>query len=172
MSKETVKLFVKPFKRHKLMSHLSVGDQAPDFQGIDQHGKSVNLSDYRGQKVILYFYPKDDTPGCTKEACNLRDHYEQLQQHGFQVLGVSIDDVHSHEQFASKYELPFRLVADPEKTIVDQYGVYGEKNSFGKKKMGTKRTTFVIDEQGQIEHIFRQVKSEDHAQQILDQVHT
>lgn len=119
---------------------------------------------------MLYFYPKDDTPGCTKEACNLRDNYEELQNHGFQILGVSTDDAQSHEKFAEKYSLPFRLVADPQMEIVQQYGVYGEKNSFGKKKMGTKRTTFVIDEQGYIEHIFRQVKSEDHAQQILDQV--
>ena len=114
------------------MSHLSVGDQAPDFQAVDQHGETVRLSDYSGAKVVLYFYPKDDTPGCTKEACNLRDHYETLQQQGLQVLGVSIDDAESHEKFASKYNLPFRLVADPDKTIVQEYGVYGEKNSFGK----------------------------------------
>lgn len=152
------------------MSHLSAGDPAPAFQGTDQRGNTVRLSDYRGQKVVLYFYPKDDTPGCTKEACNLRDNYEELQNHGFQILGVSTDDAQSHEKFAEKYSLPFRLVADPQMEIVQQYGVYGEKNSFGKKKMGTKRTTFVIDEQGYIEHIFRQVKSEDHAQQILDQV--
>ena len=152
------------------MSHLSVGDQAPDFQAVDQHGETVRLSDYRGAKVVLYFYPKDDTPGCTKEACNLRDHYETLQQQGLQVLGVSIDDAESHEKFASKYNLPFRLVADPDKTIVQEYGVYGEKNSFGKKKMGTKRTTFLIDENGAIQHIFRQVKSENHAEQILEKL--
>jgi peroxiredoxin Q/BCP len=152
------------------MSHLTAGELAPDFQGTDQHGETVSLSEYRGQKVVLYFYPKDDTPGCTAEACNLRDNHQQLQEQGFQVLGVSIDDAQSHEQFANKYDLPFRLVADPEMRIVQQYGVYGEKNSFGKKKMGTKRTTFVIDEQGYIEHIFRQVKSDNHAQQILDAV--
>jgi len=150
------------------MSHLTAGELAPDFQGTDQHGETVSLSEYRGQKVVLYFYPKDDTPGCTAEACNLRDNHQQLQEQGFQVLGVSIDDAQSHEQFANKYDLPFRLIADPEMRIVQQYGVYGEKNSFGKKKMGTKRTTFVIDEQGYIEHIFRQVKSDNHAQQILD----
>ena len=150
------------------MSHLTAGELAPDFQGTDQHGETVSLSEYRGQKVVLYFYPKDDTPGCTAEACNLRDNHQQLQEQGFRVLGVSIDDAQSHEQFANKYDLPFRLVADPEMSIVQQYGVYGEKNSFGKKKMGTKRTTFVIDEQGYIEHIFRQVKSDNHAQQILD----
>ncbi len=152
------------------MSHLTAGELAPDFQGTDQHGETVSLSEYRGQKVVLYFYPKDDTPGCTAEACNLRDNHQQLQEQGFRVLGVSIDDAQSHEQFANKYDLPFRLVADPEMSIVQQYGVYGEKNSFGKKKMGTKRTTFVIDEQGYIEHIFRQVKSDNHAQQILDAV--
>jgi peroxiredoxin Q/BCP len=152
------------------MSHLTAGELAPDFQGTDQHGETVSLSEYRGQKVVLYFYPKDDTPGCTAEACNLRDNHQQLQEQGFRVLGVSIDDAQSHEQFANKYDLPFRLVADPEMRIVQQYGVYGEKNSFGKKKMGTKRTTFVIDEQGYIEHIFRQVKSDNHAQQILDAV--
>lgn len=152
------------------MSHLTAGEIAPDFQGQDQNGETISLSDYRGQKVVLYFYPKDDTPGCTTEACNLRDHHQSLQEQGFQVLGVSTDDTHSHEQFAQKYDLPFRLVADPEMTIVQQYGVYGEKNSFGKKKMGTKRTTFVIDEQGHIAHIFRQVKSDNHAQQILDAV--
>ena len=152
------------------MSHLTAGELAPDFQGTDQHGETVSLSEYRGQKVVLYFYPKDDTPGCTAEACNLRDNHQQLQEQGFRVLGVSVDDAQSHEQFANKYDLPFRLVADPEMSIVQQYGVYGEKNSFGKKKMGTKRTTFVIDEQGYIEHIFRQVKSDNHAQQILDAV--
>ena len=152
------------------MSHLTAGELAPDFQGTDQHGETVSLSEYRGQKVVLYFYPKDDTPGCTAEACNLRDNHQQLQEQGFRVLGVSIDDAQSHEQFANKYDLPFRLVADPEMSIVQQYGVYGEKNSFGKKKMGTKRTTFVIDELGYIEHIFRQVKSDNHAQQILDAV--
>jgi peroxiredoxin Q/BCP len=152
------------------MSHLTAGELAPDFQGTDQHGETVSLSEYRGQKVVLYFYPKDDTPGCTAEACNLRDNHQQLQEQGFRVLGVSIDDAQSHEQFANKYDLPFRLIADPEMSIVQQYGVYGEKNSFGKKKMGTKRTTFVIDEQGYIEHIFRQVKSDNHAQQILDAV--
>ena len=152
------------------MSHLTAGELAPHFQGTDQHGETVSLSEYRGQKVVLYFYPKDDTPGCTAEACNLRDNHQQLQEQGFRVLGVSIDDAQSHEQFANKYDLPFRLVADPEMSIVQQYCVYGEKNSFGKKKMGTKRTTFVIDEQGYIEHIFRQVKSDNHAQQILDAV--
>lgn len=150
------------------MSHLTAGELAPDFQATDQNGETVSLSEYRGRKVVLYFYPKDDTPGCTAEACNLRDNYQSLQEQGFQILGVSIDDVQSHEHFARKHDLPFRLVADPEMSIVQQYGVYGEKNSFGKKKMGTKRTTFVIDEQGYIEHIFRQVKSDNHAQQILD----
>ena len=150
------------------MSKLNIGDPAPDFQGRNQNGDKVSLSDFKGKKVILYFYPKDDTPGCTKEACNLRDHYQELVDKGYEVIGVSIDDVESHEKFAGKYDLPFHLVADPEKSIVEQYGVYGEKNSFGKKKMGTHRITFVIDEEGKIEQVFKKVKTEDHANQILE----
>jgi len=152
------------------MSDLQEGSTAPDFKGPNQAGKTVNLSDFRGKKVILYFYPKDDTPGCTKEACNLRDHYSDLVDKGFEVIGVSIDDVDSHEKFAGKYELPFHLVADPDKTIVEQYGVYGEKNMYGKKKMGTNRTTFLIDEEGRVEKVFKKVQTSDHANQILEAV--
>ena len=150
------------------MSDLKVGDPAPDFTGQNQKGETVSLSDFKGSKVILYFYPKDDTPGCTKEACNLRDHYQDLVDKGYEVIGVSIDDVTSHDKFANKYSLPFHLVADPEKAIVNKYGVFGEKNMYGKKKMGTNRTTFVIDENGNIEQVFKKVKTSDHANQILE----
>ena len=149
------------------LEELTVGDQAPNFTAQNQKGESISLVDLRGQKVVLYFYPKDDTPGCTKEACNLRDHHLSLQEAGYKVLGVSIDPVSSHEKFAAKYELPFDLLSDPEKEIVTAYGVWKEKNMYGKKYMGTARTTFLIDEQGLITKIFRKVKSAEHAAQIL-----
>lgn len=150
-----------------MSTELKAGDKAPHFEAKNQKGETVSLDDFKGRKVVLYFYPKDDTPGCTKEACNLRDHHKELLDAGYEVVGVSIDDVESHEKFASKYNLPFNLLADPEKQIVSDYGVYGEKNSFGKKKMGTKRTTFVIDEEGTIEQVIKSVKTEDHAAQVL-----
>lgn len=146
------------------------GQQAPDFAGKDQNGNQVKLSDYRGKKVILYFYPKDDTPGCTKEACNLRDNYQELKNQGFEILGVSVDDEASHQKFIDKYDLPFTLIADTDKEIVNQYGVWGEKNMYGKKFMGTNRWTYIIDEEGKIEHIFKKVKSADHTAQILEKV--
>lgn len=152
------------------MSELKSGDPAPVFKGKNQNGEMVSLSDFKGKKVVLYFYPKDDTPGCTKEACNLRDHYQELLDQGIEVIGVSIDDVSSHEKFAGKYDLPFQLIADPEKEIVNKYGAYGEKNMYGNKKMGTHRMTFLIDEDGNIENIFKKVKTEDHANQILNAV--
>lgn len=146
---------------------LNVGDKAPDFTAQDQHGNPVSLADFRGQKLVLYFYPKDDTPGCTKEACNLRDNYEALMAQGYQVVGVSVDDVTSHQKFTDKYNLPFPLLADVDQKIVNDYGVWGEKNMYGKKFMGTTRRTYVIDEQGQITEIIKKVKSEEHAAQIL-----
>lgn len=146
---------------------LKTGDQAPPFKAQNQKGETVSLDNFKGKKVVLYFYPKDDTPGCTKEACNLRDHHKELLNTGYEVVGVSVDDVDSHQKFAEKYDLPFNLLADPDKQIVSDYGVYGEKNSFGKKTMGTKRTTFVIDEDGKIEQVIKSVKTEDHASQIL-----
>ncbi len=152
------------------MSELKSGDPAPVFKGKNQNGEMVSLSDFKGKKVVLYFYPKDDTPGCTKEACNLRDHYQELLDQGIEVIGVSIDDVSSHEKFAGKYDLPFQLIADPEKEIVNKYGAYGEKNMYGNKKMRTHRMTFLIDEDGNIENIFKKVKTEDHANQILNAV--
>ena len=147
---------------------LQAGDPAPDFSGTDQNGNTVRLSDFRGQKLILYFYPKDDTPGCTKEACNLRDNHERLQSQGYKILGVSVDDEASHQKFIEKYDLNFPLLADTDQSIVNAYGVWGERNMYGKKFMGTKRTTFVIDEEGKIEHIFKKVKTEEHADQILE----
>jgi len=150
------------------MIELKEGDLAPDFKGNNQNGEELALSDFKGKKLVLYFYPKDDTPGCTKEACNLRDNYEDLQNQGYDVIGVSTDSANSHEKFARKYELPFHLIEDPDKEIVNKYGVYGEKNNYGKKSMGIKRTTFVIDEQGKIEQIFKKVKTEEHAAQIME----
>lgn len=146
---------------------LQKGDKAPNFKGIDQNGKEVQLSDFAGKKLILYFYPKDDTPGCTKEACNLRDNYTMLLEKGFAVLGVSPDDTASHQKFINKYSLPFPLVADTEKEIMSTYGTWGEKNMYGKIKMGVLRTTFAIDEEGTILHVFKRPKNDAHAEQIL-----
>lgn len=149
------------------IKELQVGDPAPSFEAVNQKGETLRLEDFRGQKLVLYFYPKDDTPGCTKEACNLRDHHEALQQAGYRVLGVSIDSEASHQKFIDKHGLPFDLIADPDKELVEKYGVWKEKNMYGKKYMGTARTTFLIDEEGAITKIFKKVKSADHAAQIL-----
>ena len=146
---------------------LQTGDIAPDFSAPDQHGKTINLSDYRGKKVVIYFYPKDDTPGCTAQACNLRDNYSELQQAGYEVIGISGDGVKSHDKFANKYELPFTLVADEDKSINEAYGVWKEKSMYGRTYMGTARTTFVIDEEGKIADIIEKVKTNDHTAQIL-----
>lgn len=143
------------------------GNKAPEFQGIDQDGKTIKLSDYKGKKVILYFYPKDDTPGCTKEACNLRDNYDKLFEKGFAIIGISSDDEKSHKKFADKYGLPFPLIADTDKRIHDQYGTWVEKSMYGREYMGTARSTFVIGEDGNILEIIDKVKTDDHANQIL-----
>lgn len=143
------------------------GTPAPDFEGKTQTGETVRLSDFRGKKVALYFYPKDDTPGCTKQACNLRDHLQTLREAGIVVLGVSGDDVDSHRKFAGKYHLPFPLIADPEHEILEKYGVWGERNLYGRKFMGIKRTTFLIDENGVIRHVFKRPKVSEHAEEIL-----
>lgn len=150
------------------MKKLKEGDKAPVFEGKDQGGKTVNLSDFRGKKVILYFYPKDDTPGCTLEACNLRDNHTELIKRGFEVLGVSPDSEKSHTRFAGKYNLPFPLIADTEKQILNEYGVWGEKNMYGKISMGVLRTTFIINEEGIIEKVFSKVDTKNHTKQILD----
>ena len=146
---------------------LQIGDKAPDFEVKNQHGEPVKLSDFRGQKVVLYFYPKDDTPGCTAQACNLRDNYSELLKQGYQVLGVSVDNEKKHQKFITKYELPFPLLADTEHEIVEKYGVWQEKSMFGRKYMGIMRYTFVIDEKGKIEDIITKVDTKNHADQIL-----
>lgn len=147
---------------------LEKGQQAPEFTGKDQDGREISLSDFRGKKVILYFYPKDQTPGCTAQACNLRDNYQELQQQGYVVLGVSSDSEASHRKFIEKQSLPFPLIADEDKSIHEKYDVWKEKNMYGRKYMGTVRTTFVINEEGIIEDIIRKVKTKDHTAQILN----
>lgn len=145
-----------------------VGAQAPDFEGKTQDGETIRLRDLEGKKVALYFYPKDDTPGCTKQACNLRDDYEMLLDNGVAVVGVSADDVESHQAFANKYDLPFPLIADTDQEVVTRYGVWGEKNLYGNKYMGIKRTTFLIDEDGTIVHVFKRPKVEEHSREIME----
>lgn len=146
---------------------LNVGDKAPAFSAKDQDGNTVKLSDLKGKKVALYFYPKDDTPGCTKQACSIRDGFPKLKKAGITVIGVSTDDKESHQNFIKKYKLPFTLLADTNKKVVEKYGVYGEKNMYGKKYMGVNRNTFLIDENGKIVKIFKRVKVEEHADEIL-----
>lgn len=148
-------------------SGLKVGDKAPDFSAKDQDGKVISLHDYKGKKVILYFYPKDNTPGCTAEACNLRDNKDALAKEGYEILGVSTDDEASHRDFRDKYSLPFPLIADTDKTINQKYGVWVEKERDGKKFWGTARTTFIIDEKGVITEVIDKVETKDHASQIL-----
>lgn len=143
------------------------GDLAPAFEGTDQSGATVRLADFAGRPLALYFYPKDDTPGCTKQACNLRDHTGDLAEAGVAVVGVSADPVESHERFAAKYDLPFPLLADPEHEILEAYGAWGEKNLYGKKSMGTKRTTFLIGADGRVVHVFKRPKTDRHAEEIL-----
>ena len=147
---------------------LKVGDKAPDFTSKDQNGNTVSLKDMKGQRVVLYFYPKDDTPGCTKEACSFRDADDVYHSKGIKVLGVSTDDEKSHTKFISKFQLPFDLLADTDKQIVEAYGVWGEKSMYGKKYMGTNRKTFLIDEDGKIVKIFDKVDVANHADEVLE----
>ncbi|HEX6625507.1 MAG TPA: thioredoxin-dependent thiol peroxidase [Pyrinomonadaceae bacterium] len=146
---------------------IKEGDTAPDFTARDAEGNEVKLSDLRGQRVVLYFYPKDDTPGCTKQACSFRDAHDVYGEQGIKVLGVSLDDEASHQKFASKYDLPFTLLADTDHTISDAYGVYGEKNYMGKTYMGVSRKTFLIDEEGHVKKVFDKVNVEQHADEVL-----
>ncbi len=146
---------------------LQKGDKAPSFSGIDQFGKLIDSHDFKEKKMVLYFYPKDNTPGCTAEACNLRDNYNQLLAQGYAVIGVSPDSLASHQKFAEKYSLPFSLLADPELKIIKSYGVWGKKNNYGKVYEGLLRTTFVIDENGTIEEVIKKVKTDDHTNQII-----
>lgn len=149
---------------------LTIGDKIPEILGTDQEGKEVKTSDFKGRKFILYFYPKDNTPGCTAEACNFRDNFYELRQAGYEIVGVSVDDEKSHVKFIEKYELPFRLISDKDKVLVEEFGIWAEKTLAGRKYMGTLRSTFLIDENGTIEQLFtpKEIKAKEHAEQILD----
>jgi len=150
------------------MTHLTEGTKAPEFTGVDQNGDKVSLAQFKGKKVVLYFYPQDNTPTCTEQACNLRDNYAALQNEGIIVLGVSPDEVAKHKKFETKFTLPFTLLADTERTVIDKYGVWGEKKMYGKAYMGLLRTTFLIDEKGIIKKIFLKPKSKQHTEEILN----
>jgi len=150
------------------MTHLKEGDKAPDFKGTDQDGRTVALADFSGKKLIIYFYPKDDTPGCTAEACNLRDNYATLQAQGYALVGVSPDSAKKHLKFIDKYSLPFPLIADTEKEVANAFGVWGLKKFMGREYEGVHRTTFVIDENSAIAKVFTKVDTKAHAEQILE----
>jgi peroxiredoxin Q/BCP len=150
------------------MAIVLEGKKAPAFTGKDQNGKKVTLAQFKGQKVVLYFYPQDNTPTCTVQACNLRDNFSALQKEGIVVIGVSPDEAAKHKKFEAKFELPFTLLADPELTIIEKYGVWGEKSMYGKTYMGLLRTTFLIDENGVIKKIFAKPKSKEHSEEILN----
>lgn len=148
---------------------MNIGDKAPETLGFDENGKEIRLSDYKGKKIVLYFYPKDNTSGCTAQACSLRDGYEDLRKAGYEVIGVSVDSAASHQKFIAKHSLPFTLIADTDKKLVEEFGVWGEKKMYGRTYMGTFRTTFIINEEGIVERIMgpKEVKTKEHAQQIL-----
>lgn len=150
-----------------MATHLSAGQKAPSFSGMDQYGKKITLKDFKGRKVVLYFYPEDDTPACTTQACNLRDNYSSLLKEGFVVVGISPNNKESHQKFGEKYDLPFSLLADPDHAIIEKYGVWGEKNLYGRKYMGLHRTTFLIDANGIIQRIFLRPKTKVHSEEIL-----
>ena len=149
------------------MTSVTEGSKAPTFKSKDQNGKPVSLADFKGKKVVLYFYPEDDTPTCTVQACNLRDNFGLLKKEGIVVLGVSPDEEKKHKKFEAKYDLPFTLIADPDHTIIDKYGVWGEKQLYGRTYMGLHRTTFLIDEKGIVKKIFLKPRSKQHTEEIL-----
>lgn len=150
------------------MEKPKAGEKAPEFTARDQNGKEISLSDFRGKKVILYFYPKDNTPGCTTESCNFRDHYASLTAQGFEVIGVSADSEKSHKKFIDKYDLPFTLIADTDKEVIGKYGVWGPKKFMGRTFNGIHRNTFIIDEEGKIAHVIEKVKTKEAAKQVLE----
>lgn len=152
------------------MTHLKEGDKAPAFSFTDENGEIVSIKNYSGKKIILYFYPKDNTPGCTAEACNLRDNYNDLKAKGFEVIGVSPDSEKSHQAFTEKHDLPFTLIPDTDKKIMNDYGVWGEKKMYGKTYMGVNRTTFIISKEGIIEKIITKVKTKDHTNQVYKEL--
>jgi peroxiredoxin Q/BCP len=149
---------------------IEVGQKAPDFEGVNQNGEKIKLSDFKGKKLVLYFYPKDNTAGCNAEACNLRDNYEDFLNFGYEIIGVSPDNEKAHQKFIEKFDLPFNLIADTEKEILQKYGVWGEKKMYGRTYMGVMRTTFIIDEKGIIEKIIKKVKTKQHSEQIFTEL--
>lgn len=150
------------------MATIEEGKKAPAFSGKDQDGNTHNLSDYAGKKLVMYFYPKDNTPTCTVQACNLRDNYKALQKAGYSILGISPDEADKHKKFIEKFDLPFPLLADPERKIIEKFGVWGEKQMYGRKYMGLNRTTFIIDEKGIISRIINKPKSKEHGEEIMN----
>jgi len=161
---------LKKLIKDKAITPLKAGESAPDFSGIDQDGKKINLKDFAGKMLALYFYPKDDTAGCTAESCNLRDNYSLLRKKGIEIIGVSADDEKSHLKFIKKYDLPFRLISDTDKRIINAYGVWGKKSMFGKTYDGILRTTFVINEKGKIVSVISDVNTGNHSEQILSSI--
>ena len=153
-----------------IMTHLNAGDKAPDFEALDQNGKTLRLADYRGKKLILFFYPKDSTPTCTKEACNFRDNYADLKKAGYEVIGVSMDSQKRHQNFINKNELPYDLISDPERKVIEAYGVWGYKKFMGREYDGIHRETFVIDENGILEKVIKKVKSVEATAQVLEPI--
>jgi peroxiredoxin Q/BCP len=149
------------------MKHLKIGDKAPNFEGIDQHGHNISSKDYAGKKTVIYFYPKDNTPGCTAQACSIRDNYDSLLKNGIQVIGVSADSVASHQKFVTKYDLPFPLLADEDKSIIEAFGVWGPKKFMGKEYDGIHRTTFLLDEESNVKGIIEKPNTKAHAEEIL-----
>jgi peroxiredoxin Q/BCP len=150
-----------------MATHLQVGDKAPVFRGRDQTGKQVSLKDFKGKKLVLFFYPENDTPACTAQACNLRDNFSLLKERGYEIIGISPNDAESHKSFIEKFQLPFTLLPDPDHKIIEQFGVWGEKNLYGRKYMGLIRTSFVIDESGKIIKILRKPRTKSHAEEIV-----